>query len=228
MSLKPSVRNYLFEDATLIQEAGRIKNAVSRDNKEFAKRNITNGTLTDFQTKIDAFDDFPTDEELQGVVVDATANKDALAQNIRVQARTIRNMAELQYHKTGSYKTFGFEGMDEMSDANLYRLAKRVVRVGTKLLPVLSKQGLTQEILDTLAQIAVDFDKAMDTQESEIENRDLQTQERIRLGNDLYAVLVQLASIGKSLYQDTDAAKYNDYVLYHENTKPKEETVAGA
>ncbi len=148
--------------------------------------------------------------------MEATADKDKLAESIRVQVRVIRNMAELQYHKTGNYKTFGFEGMDEMSDPNLYRLAKRVVRVGTKLLPDLEGRGLTQDMLTNLQQTAGDFDKAMDTQENEIENRDLQTQQRITLGNALYAVLVELASIGKSLYQDTNEAKYNDYVLYDE------------
>jgi hypothetical protein len=81
-----------------------------------------------------------------------------------VQIRSIRGMAEVQYHKTGKYKTFGFDGMDEMSDANLYRLAKRVMRVGTKLLPELAKQGLTAEIPTTLQQTTVDFDASIDTQ----------------------------------------------------------------
>ncbi len=216
MPQKTIIRNYNYEDAVLITEAGRIQNAVKRDIKDFNTRKITEASLEAFQTKIDAFADFSTDEEMQGNVVKATADKDKAAESLRVQIRIIRNMAELQYHKGGSYKTFGFEGMDNMSDANLYRLAKRVVRVGNKLLSDLSGQGLTTEMLDTLQQTAVNFDAAMDAQETEIENRDLQTQQRIILGNDAYQVLVQLASIGKSLYADTNEAKYNDYVLYEE------------
>ena len=133
--------------------------------------------------------------------------------------RPIRNMAELQYKNGGKYKTFGFDGMDKMDDNNLYRLALRVVRVGTKLLPELQAQGLTATLLTSLADEATACHNAIDAQDNAIEDRDLATQERVGLGNALYAILVQLASIGKSLFEDNDEARYNDYVLYDEHNQ---------
>jgi len=48
---------------------------------------------------------------------------------------------------------------------------------------------------------------------SATENRDLQTQDRIIKGNLLWDEMGRLASIGRSLFEDTDEALYNDYVL---------------
>lgn len=218
MSAKEVIRNYHFEDGVLSTEASRIKNDVKRDLDDFAKRGITPDTLTDFQTAIDAFNDYPTDEELAGPAITATEDKNKLVTSIHEQVASIRDMAERQYHETGKYKTFGFEGMDKMSDPSLYRLALRVVRVGNKLLSELAGKGLTQAILDDLKKTATNFDAALEAQSDAQEDRDLATQQRILLGNALYAILAELASVGKSLYQNTNEAKYNDYVLYQEES----------
>lgn len=43
--------------------------------------------------------------------------------------------------------------------------------------------------------------------------RVIATQNRVLAGNSVYAELVRLCDIGKTLFQDSDEAKYNDYVL---------------
>jgi hypothetical protein len=53
----------------------------------------------------------------------------------------------------------------------------------------------------------------MEEAEDKAENRDIETQNRVQKGNTLWDKMVTLASIGKSLYADTNPAKYNDYVL---------------
>lgn len=217
MPMKEAVRTYNFEDAKLSTEASRIKSNAERDDKEFLTRKVGHTNLTDLQTAIDDFNNYPTDEELQGDVTESTAAKDAISNNLRVMMRPIRNMAEMQYSTGGKYKTFGFGGMDKLDDNNLYRLALHVVRVGTKLLSELAAQGLSEEILTALSDEAAAFHKAMETQEDKIEDRDIATQERVLLGNALYERVVKLASVGKSLFKDKDEARYNDYVLYDEH-----------
>lgn len=218
MPMKEAVRTYHFDDAKLSTEASRIKSNAERDNKEFLTRKVDNTNLADLQTAIDDFTNYPTDEELQGDVTESTAAKDAIANNLRMMMRPIRNMADMQYGTGGKYKTFGFGGMDKLDDNNLYRQALRVVRVGTKLLSELAAQGLTEEMLTALSDEAAAFHKAMETQEDKIEDRDIATQERVLLGNALYERIVKLASVGKSLFEDNDEARYNDYVLYDEHT----------
>ncbi len=51
MSARPIVRNYNFEDAVLLQEAGRIHQDVQRDLTDFKTRGIADPYLADFQKK---------------------------------------------------------------------------------------------------------------------------------------------------------------------------------
>jgi len=213
MAKKVETRLYSMSDADLKQTADFVFNLVTRDLGDFGRRNVTADTLTDLQALINNFDDVQTDEELQGIVMDATQAKDVLAEDLRKKIRTIRNMAELEYNNKGKYNSFGFEDMANMNDNELYRLAKRVVRVSTTLLSDLGNQGLVEADITDLSTAAALFDTAIDAQHSAIENRDLATEARVTIGNELWDELTRLCSIGKSIYEDTDEARYNDYVL---------------
>ncbi len=92
-------------------------------------------------------------------------------------------------------------------------MAKRVARLGNTLLTELQVQGLTAAQLTTLETLANDLDKAIDKVGAANENRDLQTQQRVTLGNTLWKEMSTLASIGQTLFADTNEAKYYYYVL---------------
>jgi len=64
------------------------------------------------------------------------------------------------------------------------------------------------------------LDAAIDAVAASNETRDLATQTRIEKGNALWAEMTYLASIGQTLYADTNEAKYNDYVLIGSSTPP--------
>jgi len=220
MPKQTATRQYSMADGVLKQLADALKLSIIRDLADFASRNITATQVTALQTLINNFDETTTDEELMGVVTDATIIKDKIAENIRIAVRPIRNMAETAYSTTGKYNTFGFDGLSQITDGDLYRLARRVVRVGTKLLAELAPQGLTAAQLTNVNTLATSFDAAIDAIENAIEDRDLETQDRILKGNALWAEMSRLASIGRSLYEDTDEARYNDYVLVGGGSTP--------
>lgn len=206
-------RLYSMADGDLKQVADGLAATLTRDLADLAARNVTTATISNLQALITAFDETTTDEELLGEVKTATETKNAIADDIKKAIRPIRNMAEIAYASKGKYSSFGFEEMANMSDADLYRLAKRVVRVGTKFMSDLSPQGLTPMQLANLGTLAINFDNAIDAIEDKIENRDVETQERVIKGNLLWAECSKLSSIGKSVYEDTNEAKYNDYLL---------------
>src|SRR4051812_26493129 len=210
MSKKELTRLYSMSDADLKQQADNVKALITRDITDFNTRGVTSITLSDFQDLIDDFDDLETDEEMVGEVMEATNNKNNLAEHVRKGIRSIRNMADIVYKGIGKYNSFGFTDMANMSDNELYRLAKRVVRVGTKVLAELASQGLTQQVLDDFATLSVAFDQSIDAQQKAVEDRDLATAERVSQGNTLYAEMSRLCSIGKTLYEDTNEARYND------------------
>jgi hypothetical protein len=218
MAQKEETRNYHESDGDLLTEAGVVSANVNRDIADFNNYGITDTTTLDDLTT--AFDGIPTDDELLGEQEDATKNKNELADQVRVAIRSIRTKADLQYKGVGKYKSFGFKGMDELSDNDLCRMAGRVFRVGTTLLSDLAARGLTTAQLTALNTLRSNFNDAIEAEHEAIENRSLETEARVEAGNALWAEMVNLCSIGKTIYADTDPAKYKQYVLTHEETPP--------
>jgi hypothetical protein len=213
MAKNEEVRIYRMKDADLKQKSDLIADNLTRDIEDFTTWNVTADTVKAFRQIIATFDAAPTDEELEGDINDATDAKYTLGEQLRVAIRKIRNMSQLQYNGKGKYNNFGFEDMANISDNELYRLAKRVIRTSARLADELALQGFTPAQLTTLTNLTADFDASIDVLQNQIEDRALFTQQRIMLGNVLYIELIRLSSIGKSLYEDSDEAKYNDYVI---------------
>ncbi len=213
MAVPEDKRVYNFSDGTLIQKTDTLIINIQRDAADFATRGTTAATVSALQDMRDDFDNYPTDPELQGREVDATLKKVSAQRDLTLQIKVVRDIAYDQYKGKGLYSCFGFKNMDNATDASLHRLAKRTVRVGTTLLPDLTDNGLTPDVLKTVAELDKTFDAALDAQEAAIETRDIATQARVRKGNDLYREFSRLCAIGKSLYASTDEAKYNDYVI---------------
>jgi hypothetical protein len=213
MSKKVETRHYPMSDAGLKQKSDDIAGSINRDLADFAVRKITATHVTDLKNLASDFANHSTDEELEGEVINATANKDAVMASVRLAIKPIRNMAENVYGTGGKYRSFGFEGMADMNAEDLFRLAKRVVRMGTKYLTDLAPEGLTAAQLTALQTLANSLDASLDAIDDAVKNRDIETQDRIIKGNKLWDVLSKLAGIGKSIYEDVNEAKYNDYVL---------------
>jgi hypothetical protein len=206
-------RMYSLSDGDLKQKADGLANTLTRDLTDLAARKITDANVKDLRKLISNFDEHSTDAELQGLVEDATIKKNATRKEAEIAIRSIRNMADIVYSGKGKYSNFGFEDLTKVSDADFYRQAKRVGRMATKYLPDLEPQGLTADQIDALKKLATNFDNDIDAIEDAVENRDVETQERINKGNTLWAEMSKLASVGKAVYEDTNEAKFNDYVL---------------
>lgn len=219
-------RNYTFSDGTLIQKTDSLIQSVKRDATDFVTRGITPATIDNLDNMRDDFDDFPTDLELLGLQTDATEKKLAAEEKLKAAIRVVRDIAYDKYEGKSFYKSFGFDDMDGMRDAELHRLAKRTVRVGNTLLTDLATNGLTPALLNAVTATDNDFDTALDAQAAAVENRDIAQQTRVRKGNTLYDEFARLCRIGKSLYGNgIDPAKFNDYIiLFPDNEDTEEET----
>lgn len=213
MTKENETRSYPMSDADLGKTAMGLATTIKRDATDFATRNITATEVASFENMADDFNNTPTDEELVGELKDATDTKNKTMNDIKVAIRPIRNMADLAFKGKGKYSSFAFKDMDSMNDFETFKLATRVVRVGNKHLAELTSQGLTQSQLTALQTLANLLFGQMEVAEDKAENRDIETQNRVQKGNTLWDKMVTLASIGKSLYADTNPAKYNDYVL---------------
>lgn len=216
MKKKPSVRDYKFSDGILKQKSDNVATSVTRDQTEFTSRGITAADVTAFTAQSGAFGDLPSDEELLGDVSVATETKDVAAEELRIKIRTVRTMAQNKWGEgSARYRSYDFKDLANLPDEELVRLGKRVKRVGTNQLLQMGTEGLTALMLNAIGLLVTDLDTKIDLQNDSVEVRDIATEDRIDDGNALYKALVRFCNTGKDIWETTDEAKYNDYVIYN-------------
>lgn len=212
---KVVTRSYTISDGRVIELCNEKRTFIERDIAEFAVYNIDAPAVAIFKTETDEFEEFVTDEEMVGVQEEKTDLKDAAGEAVKTVIRSIMVRVAAKY-KEGSarYKRFGTVGMDTFDDPHLLSCGRRVKRVASALLAELASKGLTQAIIDDLTAKNQAFEDAIDTQAEAIADRDIATEDRIEMGNARFSRLMELCSMGKNIWFETDEAKYNDYIVY--------------
>lgn len=119
------------------------------------------------------------------------------------------------------YANYGTDTLSRQSDADLLVTAKRVVRVGTANLNDLQNEGLQQSHLDTVNTLNNEFNSLFIEQKMKISDRDIQQEDRVEDGNEIYLLLTKYTQTGQDIWESSDVAKYNDYIIY--NTPSGEE-----
>ena len=119
------------------------------------------------------------------------------------------------------YANYGTDTLSKQSDADLLVTAKRVVRVGTASLNDLGTEGLEQSHLDIITALNEDFNTLLIEQKLKIGERDIQQEDRVEDGNEIYLLLTKYTQTGQDIWENSDVAKYNDYIIY--NTPSGEE-----
>jgi hypothetical protein len=214
---KPSVvRLYKFSDATLVTKGKEKIAFMRRDAAAFTPFGVTAPQVTTLETAITAFSNTITDVEAISNQTGVTAAKDAKADQLRVAIRAVMARAELKYgNSNAKYKKFGTEALSQQSDSDLLITGKRVVRVGTEFLTDLTPNGLTAAMLTAITTLCNEFEALIIDLKIKIGERDIIQEDRVEAGNMIYKTLVQYTTTGLSIWETTDIAKYNDYVVYN-------------
>jgi hypothetical protein len=214
---KPEVvRLYNFSDAALVT-TGKEKIAfMRRDFAAFTPFGVTAALVTSLETVINAFSNTITDIESVSRQTGVTTIKDAKADQLRVAIRAVMARAELKYGTQGAkYKQFGTEALSQQSDSDLLITGKRVVRAGTEFLADLAPNGLTAAMLTAITTLCNEFAVLIVDVKFKIGERDIMQEDRVEAGNAIYKTLVQYTTTGLSIWETSDVAKYNDYVIYN-------------
>ncbi|MBI1289027.1 MAG: hypothetical protein GC178_15775 [Flavobacteriales bacterium] len=209
-------KDFNFSYAALEQLGDKADDLMERDAAELLEYGVDATYRSDLAAKTEAMKNYPTDEELQGVASEATENKDAAADALKVGVRGMMVRVK-QVFKVGSakYKRFGTGGLDKLVDNELVRCGRRVSRMATQYLTELAPKGVDADMIAALDQLVVALDDAIDAQDAAIRARNVGTQERATIGNDLYANIVELFDFGKDHWYTLNEAKYNDYIIYN-------------
>ncbi len=212
---KEVTRDYSFSDSHLVTTAYEKQGFIDRDIAEFATYNIDAAVSLAFKTDTIAFQSFRTDEDLLGIQEDKTAEKETAAEELKTPIRIVMSHVDLKYDvNSARYKRFGTIGMDEMDDEHLLICGTRVVSVATDTLADFASVGLTQAMIDDVEAKTDNYKAKLKAQADAVAERDIFTEDRIEMGNALYKKMSDYCEVGKSIWLETDEAKYNDYVIY--------------
>ena len=185
---------------------------MNRDIAALGARGITANDATVLQQKIEAWDNFPTDDELKGMCMDAVLQKTKANEALMHDLKMIKNMAWVHFKGKGYFHCFHFERLHNRSQEDFWRYAKSVRRVAINFQSQLADEGLTPAKLNDLQAKITDVEAKIEEVDAADTNRIIASVERTDLANDLWATVDRINKIGRSVFGDADEARANDYL----------------
>lgn len=218
--MKPVKRKYKTSDGKLIQTADDILDSAARDAAELATYGVDAVYIDAIVVARENFSNTATDNELMGEMMDATKNRNDKATQVRNAIGPIATRFRVKYGEaSGKYRGLSIELLSQQDTAELVRTGRAVVRMATQNLTDVG-QGLTQAEIDALAALVGELDVLIDVQRKAVKDRDIAVDDRIKKGNSLYELVVNLAEYGKSAWKNVNESKYNDYIINEVQNKP--------
>ena len=216
MSIKqPPETIFSFSFGRLVIIANEKASFMERDATEFALRGVDAADITAFRDQTEGFDNLETDEEYEGLQNDKGIIKEENAEILRVAIRKIMTMAENKFgKKSAKVRRFRVFDLSNMNDADLHRCAKRVKRVATEYLTLLEPEGLTALIITDLETKNQRCEDSLEEHADAIADRDEAQEDRVEKANALYTQMEKHCNTGKNIWETTNAAKANDYIIY--------------
>lgn len=218
-------RDYNFTDARLVNLTNEKINFAERDATQFDQYGFSAGNRIALQTFCDNFENLPDDTEKEADKMIATEEKEEAREKLEVWTRQImQRVASTFGRQSARYRKFGTKGLSNKSDDELHKTGNRVVRCATGYLNQLSANGVTQAMINGYRDLVQTFEECIETVENKISDRDIATEDRIRMGNTLYQRLMAMCDIGKTIWEDASEAYYNDYVIHNTSSGTNETT----
>ena len=216
--MKPEARrNYSMTDAELALFSSNLVQKMTRDQAEFALKGILLLDIQAFETLENTFEIFPDDVYYQQIVVQSQQEKNGLRESLEMKIREIIGVARVKWGRSSpQVRRFGQSDMTKLDDGLFLRRARLTKTVAEDFLADLSSYGLTQAQIDAMSAETQDFEDALNDVDKKKYERDYKTQERIDLGNEVYAKVAEYCEIGKIIWQDVDESRYSDYIIYPE------------
>lgn len=215
MKKQKAFRKYALSDANLVLKGKEKISFFRRDKDTFAVFGITETMITELETGLNVFSQSITDIEAINNQTEATQSKNAKTEELRTAIRYVMKRVEFVFgSNTARYAQFNTKALSRKTDLDLLITAKIVVITGTKYLQELTKTGLTAAMLDAIRELCQDFEELILKLKDKIWERNYLQENRIEAGNKLYEILVKYAAVGFTIWENNNAAKCNDYVIY--------------
>ena len=194
-------RNYNMTDGELAMFTSNLCITLTRDVADLQKFGITTAVIAELKALGDEFENLPIDDFYLGDAKDSTANKLEKMEAVKMYMKEMALRVEMKWgQNSGKYTRLGIIGMNQFTEEKLLINARSAHTLMTELLPELSSQGLTQQILDDFEAANDAFEAARNTQKELTEERDSTAEVRVTKGNELYKLVSMYCEIGKKIY----------------------------
>ena len=215
-------RDYNFPDPELYAQSLERIQYIRRDAAEFLNYGYTEAKIANFENLCKQFTALLTDDELLGEQMVATQKKYEQREKLKSAIRTVMTRVETKYdNKSGRYRKFGTNKLNEMTDPHLILCAHRVMRVATAQMSFLEETGLRPTHIDQVKEACIAFENAVHIQLDKISERDIAVEVRVELCNKIYQELVLVCNIGKDIWAEKNKSKYDNYCIYESNAEQK-------
>lgn len=222
MKKQSSHRKYNFPDADLYVQAMERMKYAHRDMTYFEQYSYDLERLKKFKAMCDKFRNLPDDDEMVGDQMVLTEKKVAAAEKLKSAIRSVMIKVSIRYNnRTGRYRKFGTAKMGDMTDAQLLFCGRRVARVARQMGPFIEDLGVNENAISRVTEACRNFENALNLQQDKVSDRDIAVEHRVEQGNKIYDEMVILCNIGKDIWAETDAAKYENYTIYESNNDQK-------
>lgn len=215
-------RMYNFPDADLYVQCMQCIKLAQRDFEHFKQYGYSPEKLTGFANQCEKFRNLPDDDELVGDQMIVTEKKYDAAEKLKHAIRSIMTRVEMKYgNRSGRYRKFGTAKMGDMTDAQLLFCGRRVARVARAQADFLADVGVKETQIQRVLEACTVFENAMNIQQDKIADRDIAVDMRTEQGNKIYELMIDICNIGKDIWIEKDAIKYEQYCVYESNNDQK-------
>lgn len=216
MSENNVLRRYNFSDAELKQAATTQLSLILRDIADFSREGFDANAELEYQTKLDYFYSYPSDELLESDKITHTESKNLARKDLEQKIRMMQYIVQVAFPKNQSYhRAFGNADLTRQNDFQMMHTGMLVQQAAVKYFQELQPFGLTQTKINDIDLALNKFTEAYQAQQRAIHQRDISTSERVEAGNAVYDLFARYARLGQIIYLDKSDPRRDDYVIYY-------------
>ena len=216
-----SMRDYRLTDNELITFTHSLSMAMTRDLTELANYGVTAAKITGLVKMADDFQIFPTDDILRAELSYAIEQRDAARKALTSIMRSVSVRAKAVFgENSAKYRALNPGNIAQMTDSDFGTVSRQQHQKAVEEKTALAAEGVTVEYLAEFATAIENYIALVDLAKKSKEDRDDKAEARIAMGNDLYALVLKYCDYGKTEFEYTSPAKYNDYIIYGREAGP--------
>ena len=216
-----SMRDYRLTDNELITFTHSLSMAMTRDLTELANYGVTAAKITGLVKMADDFQIFPTDDILRAELSYAIEQRDAARKALTSIMRSVSVRAKAVFgENSAKYRALNPGNIAQMTDSDFGTVSRQQHQKAVEEKTALAAEGVTVEYLAEFATAIENYIALVDLAKKSKEDRDDKAEARIAMGNALYALVLKYCDYGKTEFEYTSPAKYNDYIIYGREAGP--------